>query len=293
MRCFSVDIWLGFLKMVSLGIGERIRMLYADSTEPVVSDELLNSLEDLQLEIVRVTSTFTKCGTPGYTVQDIETLILDGCAVVLLTAKNIENKWETVVEIGNTLSDLISFLNINIAKINGLLAPARETHYRDRASGDRAATIDVQQLRDCCKEIIGFMTKTAYGLSIVKIKILEKRHELFQQPGLFKSIPPDVFKRGIHTSEYEQEEIVPMIILSHCMGAYGIREWCIRYVVAKQTPPLAAFQKEIIARRDGQISKLDPSPFFRTAGAVAPEIKDFIALFPQGILEYVYELYTV
>ncbi|EDO05855.1 uncharacterized protein BBOV_IV002580 [Babesia bovis T2Bo] len=291
MKCFTADIWLGFLKMLSLGIGERIRMVYAMSEDPIMDDELLCSLEDLQLELVSITSRFTNCNSPGYTLEDIETIILDGCSAALSTSQHINNKWDNMPEIGRTISDLIVFLQNSIAKINALIAPG--THDANQEGGHSPVSpgnIDVGQLRECCTNIVRYLSKAASDLSIAKIKILERRDELFQRSDIFGAISQAVFKRGIHTTEFSVEEVVPMIVMSHCIGAYGIREWCIRYVVEKQVIAANVYEDELASRDDKHLSMLKPSAFFRTAGAVSPETKDFITILPIDLLQYMSNL---
>ncbi|GFE55534.1 peptidase S8 S53 subtilisin kexin sedolisin, putative [Babesia ovis] len=289
MRCFTAEVWPTFLKMVSLGIGERLRMLYTTPNEPFMDDNLLTSLEDLQLELVGITSKFTHCNSPGYTIEDIETYILNDCSTALTTAQNIGDKWGNVLEIHRATGALVSFLQKAIANVKVLLSPSANGHHgtsQHRRSYDNTSGIDTAKLKACCTEIVGFLTKAAADLSIVKMKMLEKRDELFQRPDLFRTISQEVFKRGIHTSEFDPEEIIPMIIMSHCMGAYGIREWCLRYIVETQAISTSVLEKELASRRGEHHSKLEPSPFFRTAGSVPPDTTDFVTLFPLEILDY-------
>ncbi|GIX65037.1 cys Met metabolism pyridoxal-phosphate-dependent protein, putative [Babesia caballi] len=296
MRCFSPDVWLGFFKMVSLGIGERTRHVYAVSHGPVADDEFLNCLEELQLGLVSVASKITNCNASGYTLEDIETLIVDGCSGLLAAAQHIQDNWGSVADCGSTISDLVLFLSHNIAKVNNLLYS--EIAVDGHGSEDGVTVlevkegIDIAQLRETCMAIIAFVSTAASALSVLKIKILDKRDALLQKPGAFGNLSAEVFKRGILTSEYKPEEVVQMLILAHCLEAYGIREWCVRFVVEKQTPTLCTLLHNLNLVGDVQLLKLEPSAFFRTAGAVAPAMKDFVLLFPRELVSYICTLYN-
>ncbi|KAK1934354.1 hypothetical protein X943_001374 [Babesia divergens] len=282
MRCFSTEIWIAFFKMVSLGIGERLRAIYAASVEPVVDDAFLASLESLQLTLVGVTSRITNGNPRGYTMEDIETIVLKGCSEALLKAQNIKGKWNTVVEKLPVFGELIMYLSQFIAKVQALVAP--EAGNADTNNDDR---IDVIELRDTCKNIVAFASKAASDLSIVKLQMLEHRHNLFQKLGTFEPLSAEVFRKGIQSSGFSQDQIVPLLILSHCMEAYGIREWCIRFVVEQLKTQLHAFIEN--THEVGQ-TKQNQSAFFRTAGAVVPVVEDFLFLIPCELLEYISKL---
>ncbi|GBE59883.1 Cys Met metabolism pyridoxal-phosphate-dependent protein, putative [Babesia ovata] len=292
MRCFSVDVWLQFFKMVSLGIGEKIRKLCAWSTHPWLDDEFLYRLEDLQLELVRLKSRIAKHETSAYIGPDMANTIGDACSDVLTIAHKFDDDWGTVGETSRTVKKLCNYLSQHIAEVKRLFTEAAggKDGMDVHASAEGGVGIKAVKLLEMSNGIANFVSQTALDLSVAKMKLLEKRSELCQKPGAFAMLEADVFKRGIQTSEYAHDDVMQMLILSHCIEAYGIREWCARFFIEIRTPAVRELRNNMALAGDGRIMKEESSPFFRTAGAVAPDVEDFVTLIPMRLARYICEM---
>lgn len=287
MKCFTSDIWVMFFKMVSLGIGEKVRAIYSGAIEAVVEDSFFATLEELQLELVAITSRFTNCSPRGYTIEDIENIILEGCREALIKAERIILEWKSEVHGPSTIIEkLIEFLSQSIATVQDIIAPAEVSNEEQHLEGQ----INVPLMRDTCKKIIAFSASVASELSVLKLQLLEKRHHHFQNAGSFQPLTAEVFRKGIQTSGFSQDEILPLMMLSHCLEAYGTREWCIRFIVEQLKPQLSKFMQEEASQED-RLLRQSQSPFFRTAGAIIPIVEDYFFILPRELLDYMYQLH--
>lgn len=121
MRCFTDRIWLIFLRLVSLGVGSRLRSLYSLRDSRVATDEFLSDLEELQLSLVQMVLDVTRCDLTENTAAEIETAVINGCKNVCFLAEHIRNHWNNSLGEFPLLNDLIPYLNKCMLHVDKLL----------------------------------------------------------------------------------------------------------------------------------------------------------------------------
>ncbi|CDR96014.1 hypothetical protein, conserved [Babesia bigemina] len=281
-----------FFKMVSLGIGEKIRKLLARSTHPWLDDDFLYGLEDLQLELVQLRSRVETCESSADSAEDVANTIGEACSDVLTIAHKFDDDWGRVQETSSTIKRMCNYLSQQIAEVRNLFIPTAGSTNRMDANAsakdsDRTKAIKLFEISD---RIAVFVLRTAFDLSVAKMKVMERRAELCQKPGAFSILEAEVFKHGIRTAEYAHDDIMQMLLLSHCVESYAVREWCARYFIETRLPLLGGMRNRFNLSGDSGTAKEESSPFFITAGAVSPDVSDFATLIPTSLSDYIREM---
>ncbi|EKX72858.1 conserved hypothetical protein [Theileria equi strain WA] len=286
MKCFVPKIWVIFLRLVSLDVGSKLRELYSNTVKRIVDDYFLRDMERLQLRLVEMVLSMKNCDPRGYTLEDIERNILHGCREILLHIQQMRDIWGSSVDQFPLLNELIPYLEKCVTHVQNLIDPQPATDGGQEGAQEQRVA-NVKLIEDSCKAIVAVASKASTLLSLIKLKLLEEREQVFNKPGAFALLKGDVLRRGILGASLEEYEAVPLLILSHCLGAYSIREWTLRFIVERMHNEVSSFTK---SESESNSYGACESAYFRTAGQVEPCIKDYLSILPKDVKEYLKEL---
>uniref|UniRef100_A0A3B0MTJ2 Uncharacterized protein n=1 Tax=Theileria annulata TaxID=5874 RepID=A0A3B0MTJ2_THEAN len=336
MRCFTDRIWLIFLRLVSLGVGSRLRSLYSLKDSRVPTDEFLSDLEELQLSLVQMVLEVTRWDLTENTASEIETAVLNGCKNVCFLAEHMRNQWNNSLGEFPLLNELVPYLNKCMLHINKLLlrtgvnpgnnlkrndssdldvcltdlgtcSPLKDYFKgEDQLNGEVDSTLlqlqnlskltlnlkdtsYVHILGDIRNCIVSVATKSATLLSLMKLKILDFRQRLFELPGSYSFINNEVLRKGFLSCGLDENDAVPLVLLSHCLGAYSIREWVIRFLLDVKFDKVSSF---LSPNSQSSVNSygFNESAYFRTAGQTKPNLGDFFTLMPLDLRLYMNQL---
>ncbi|UKK01279.1 hypothetical protein MACK_002092 [Theileria orientalis] len=351
MRCFSPRIWLIFLRLVSLGVGSKMRELYCSNKKKSMSDSFITDLEGFQLGLVEMVIQVTTVDLRLHSPLDIECKILSGCANIIALSRKLKDSWDGSLDGMPLLSQLIPDLVRCVSHIDKILVekgPCPEflqPTMLDKASIDDSPSTLRESRRNCLnvlnagitrqfrlgdsglnesdpyddgktpmwycddeqndlgcrsgsntlsllqglsRSLVSVATKSATLISLMKLKVLEDRQREFETPGSFSFINNEVLRTGFVSSKLDENEAVPLLILSHCLGAYSLREWVMRFLVDVKFDLISHFLED--ADLSVNSYGIRESAYFRTAGQTTPKLGDYFTLVPSELKKYMKQL---